>query len=188
MIDPVAAAVDALVAHLTSELGVSARVLRGFPAKNVAMDLDTLPVVSVTAQRATGVQVSPRVVDSVSVDAVVSTYTYIVAELAIPVQIDLFAQYRAQRDDLGYTIGQLLNPLASLWLTSATYHGRSIAVDVGQQFSDDDGDTATRGEWRIGWVGNLRTDLVAQTTHPRLAVATLRLTTDLSGVELTTAT
>jgi hypothetical protein len=125
--------------------------------------------------------VSPREVDSTA-----GTATYRVGEIDIPAQIDLFAPYRSQRDAQGYTLGQALLPVdGRLHLTSTGYHNRPLDLLAESDGTEDDGDTAKRGEWTQRWSVLIRSDLVATTTRAELAIATLRATTDLSGVLLT---
>lgn len=187
--DPVASAIQAIVTHLTSALSGVANVRRGWPEANTALDLSTLPTVTVTrAGRARVELISPHRVDATG--GATLTTTYKVGMLTIPVQVDLWAAgYRARADDATATLlaachNQIPNT-TGLWLTTADYYSRPIAVTWSELVADADGDTAATSEWRRTLTGEIVTDLVVQTTHPKLASAVLQHTTALGDVEVT---
>lgn len=190
-ISPAEAAADALVAHLTTELGASARVLRGWPEHAVDLDLGTLPVVAVTWQQPTAEECSPKVVDSETGDpGDPTTYTYRVAWLTIPAAIEVFAAYRAVLDDVGLLVEAALHnrlPNApGLRLTMASYYGRSLTGTQTGERADADSTSAERGEFRKTYFLELATDRVVQTTHPALTRLDLALLIESGGVETET--
>ncbi|MCI0347589.1 MAG: hypothetical protein L0221_19480 [Chloroflexi bacterium] len=192
-IDPAASALEALAAHLEDELGSAvAAVLRGWPEANKDLDLSTKPSVSVTAGTEAREPCAPRAVDE-SETGGVTTYYYRVGFLTLRVQVDLWAPYSAQLDEVGALLEAALAqapPLPpELRLTQGSYYDRPItAVLVGSGF-DHDGDTAAKGEWRRRYELELTTDLIRSTTHaPQVQVDVELTTTDIEGGSSVTET
>lgn len=190
-IDPVAAALDAVVAYLTG-LGITGLTARrGWPEANVELDIDqTKHVVAVLpAGKPTVRLVSPKSIDQTGSGTL--TVTYRVGEIEVPAQLDLWCAYRAQRDEVVAAIEARLHNklpfLPGLWLTSTGYHSRPLVVDVVFAGTDDEQDDAAVGEWRATWDVTIRSDLVADATHPELAIVALRLETELDSITITEA-
>lgn len=185
-IDPVAAAADAIAAYLAANVtGLTAR--RGWPEGNVELDLGAGPVAAITPGPSEAVLCSPREVDRSGSGTV--TVTYRVGELDITAQLDVWAAYRAVRDDTVAAIeAKLHNRLPfqpGLWVTSTGYHDRPLIVEARRISVQDSEDTAPAGEWRATWELRIRSDLVVQTTKPELVTTTLRISTDLSNITVT---
>jgi hypothetical protein len=185
-IDPVAAAADAIAAYLQANVtGLTAR--RGWPEGNVELDLGAGPVAAVTPGPREDTPCSPREVDRTGSGTL--TLTYRVAELDITAQLDVWAAYRAVRDDTVAAIeAKLHNRLPfqpGLWLTSTGYFNRPLTIESRRISVPDSEDTAPAGEWRATWELRIRSDLVVQTTKPEIVTTTLRTSTDLSNITVT---
>lgn len=184
-IEPVSAALDAIAAYFQAAgiSGLTAR--RGWPEANVELDLAN-PLLTVAAtDRGRVVFVSPKLVDQ----SVADLCTYVVGELEVAATLDLWCAYRATRDDVAALVDAKLHNGLPFWsglrVTSTGYYSRPVNVRAERISLPDDNDTAPRGEWRSSWALVVHSDVVAQATIPRLAHLALRVTTDLSGVELT---
>lgn len=184
-IDPVSAALDAIAAHFAAAgiSGLTAR--RGWPEANVELDLGAGPLLTVAAtDRGRVVFVTP-----VRVDSADDLHTYKVGELEVAATLDLWCAYRATRDDAAALVDAALHNGLPFWsglrVTSSGYFSRPVNVWAQRISLPDETDGAARGEWRASWALVVTSDLVAQATIPRLARIALRVSTDLSGVELT---
>jgi len=97
-IDPIAAACDAIAAHLTTISGLTAQ--RGWPEHGVEASIASgAGLLAVAPGPAKYERCSPRAVDT-AVSAPNVLVTYRIAWLRIEAQLDLWAPYRATRDDL----------------------------------------------------------------------------------------
>lgn len=186
-IDPVSAALDAVVAHISAASITGLTIRRGWPEANVGVDIDAskhLAALSVVG-RAKVDLCSPKQVDSSGTQPNI-TWTWRLGWLTIPLQLDVWCAYRAGRDVVAPLIdASLHNKLpyrSGLYLTSTGYYGRGIACDVESIDLPGTGDEAASGDWRRSWSLVLRTDLVAQSNLPQLDEAVLQASTDLLGV------
>jgi len=199
-VDPVAAACQALVGHLTDELGDEvAAVKRGWPEHTDEYDLSQGPLVTVTASEPNETRMAPRQVDSSTSGSDV-TVTYKVAELRFKVQVDLWTPYRAQLDELIPTVEACWDgepPFRSgLWLEQSDdattgYHGRPLAFEPRQgPLREPSDDTASTGEWRATWILECVTDKVAQRTFTSATRidAQAEFSGGSSGTEIRTST
>lgn len=191
-IDPIAAALDAVAARFVG-LGTPAlRARRGWPEHGVDLDLEAGPLLSVFAvDQGVATRCSPRAVAVGGTGAQALT-TYRVGFLRVAMQLDLWAKYRAQRDDLAHAIeaaaaGSIPHH-SGLRLTSAGYHERPLTLTLGAGRALDDGPKVEAGEWRQVWTASVDTDLVVEVTHPRLLANAFQLATLNLGVELTEPT
>jgi hypothetical protein len=178
-IDPLAAALNALVAHLATALP-TASVRRGWPESDTALDVDAGPVVSVLAIGSPVVEAcSPGQVDETGTDTLTTTFR--VGYWRARVQVDLWTAYRAQRDELGAAVDAALANRAprspDLWLTSTGYHDRPLTFRLLAVRVEDGPDAAPTGLWRSGWDLEVRSDRVAIATAPALLEVEVDLTT-----------
>jgi len=184
-IDPVASALDALVTHLGTALGGSYTVLRGWPEHNTDLDLSGGPTVSVVAGEPTETRISPYLLgtadelDDEDEETGNLVATYKVANLEIPVQIDVWAAYRESLDSAMLAVGEALEnqaPLSSgLWLTQSDYYSRPLSFDVTGSRRPDDADAAAVGEWRGTFLLRCSASRVAQRTWPKATEITSSL-------------
>lgn len=190
-IDAKSSAVEAIAAYLETALGANAsKVIRGWPEDAEEMDLSGAPVISITPpSRMTRVPCAPKSIDSATVGDV-TTHSYRVAWLSMTVQIDAWAGYRAQLDDLVPLVEAacIAAPPANpeLQLTSTDYYSRPLTCVLGDLADDLDGDTAKKGEWRLSWDMRVETDAIRQTPHVPLVQVDLAVTVD-GNDETTTA-
>lgn len=185
-IDPIAAACDAIVAHLTTITGLTAR--RGWPEHGVEADITSgAGLLAVTPGPAQYERCSPRSVDT-TVAAPNVTVTYRIAWLRIEAQLDLWAPYRAVRDDLVALVeAKAANSLpnhSDLRLTSTGYYSRPLTVELDRMQSEDSSGNSERGTWRQTWRAVITTDMVAQATHPQQLQVDAILTTGLDGIDV----
>lgn len=181
--DPVSAAVAAVVEHLAGELP-DVQVFRGWPEPGQTLDLSMSSAVAVTAGRPRYELCPPAEVDREGTSSLAVTYR--VALLEVTVQVDLWSSHRARRDQVSAALeGALHNQLprtSGLWLTSAGYHDRPLSLEAAEAF-DHDELHPQRGEWRRTWSLTCQTDLVAVATYPAAAQVDLELLTELGAVE-----
>lgn len=187
MIDPIAAATNAIVAYFAAELpGV--RVRRGWPESNVDFDLDAGPILTVTpAGRPT---LDPCHPVTIGDDGnAPPNFLYRVGDLKFSAQLDLWCEYRATRDELTYAVaGKLHNQIAfhsGIWVDSSEYHNRPLRIDADSVEIGDETDTAPSGEWRQTWSLTISTDMVVQAVGVRLAQVILRVETEQAGIVIT---
>lgn len=171
-IDPVASAADAVVAYLRTALGTNvSRVLRGWPEHGQTLKLGDGPVVAVTAASENRTPVPPRAVDQEDSGSGLLV-TYKVATMRILAQVDLWSQYRAQRDDVAALIEAAAHNRVprqvGLYLTQADYYGRPLDCELGRGRTQDDPRAVSKGTWRRLWDLTIDTDIVVQTTSPKL--------------------
>lgn len=173
-IEPQAAALDALAAYLTTELASyehTVKVRRGWPESHEALDLEGGPEIAITAGNPVVVPCVPKMVDETP-DGDDTLYTWRVAFVSFPAQIDVWAPYRVWRDELGQLVqAALFNGLptrSGLWLPSTTYYSRPLSADVTLTRTEDGSDSAPLGQWRQTWGLEVRSDWVVQSTHPKL--------------------
>jgi hypothetical protein len=188
-IDPIDAALDALVAYFGTALaGQSITVRKGWPEEGVKLSLRSGSVLSVAA--IPGGQVathSPYQVDQTGTGTL--TVTYRVGTLGFTVQLDLWAAYKATREAKAVLVeAALSNRLPwspDLLVTSTNYYGRPItATRTGARFEGEEG-ASQRGQWRRSWDLRIGTDLVVQTTHPELIDLHLIASTVLGSTTVT---
>lgn len=166
-------ALDALAAHFGTLTGIAV-VQRGWPEHPRDLDLTAGPIVTVTRVDDTPTHVPPTPLDTGP------TVTWKVAELQIVAQVDLWAAYRAQRDDAGAVLEAGLHnrlPMQTgLYLTQADYHSRPLVVLASSGTSVEDGSAAEVGEWRRRWMVSIQTDLVVLVETPEQLELVLRTT------------
>lgn len=188
-IDPVAAAIEAVAAHLEAELvpDTLSSVIRGWPEDGWELDLSGKPVVSVTAGGEERTDCPARSLGTSESGGVV-THTYRRGYLVIVAQVDLWAPYRATTDDVAPLIMDALTeapPMPTrLRLTSTGYHNRPLVCHLGPQGRDVDGDSAKKGEWRMTWPLRIETDIVSTVAHVPIARVDLDVTTTVGTVEV----
>lgn len=172
-IDPVDAALDALATYFGGLSGI-ASAERGWPEHPEQLDLSSGPALTVTRVDDQRVYVPPKPLDDGP------TVTYQVGELTITAQLDLWAAYRAQRDDAGAVVEvglhNRLPQQSGLFLDSTGYHDRPLDVVAGQGTSLDDDGRDTVGEWRRRWLLTITTDLVVLADTPQQLAIVLRAT------------
>ena len=171
-IDPAASAVDAVVAYFASVLGSSvSRVLRGWPEHGQDLKLGDGPVLAVTVAGDERTLLPPRNVDqAVQGDGLLVTYK--IGTLRLSAQLDLWTQYRSQRDDVSALIEAAahnrLPHQAGLFLDQSDYYSRPLNVNVGRGRTQDDPRGVSKGMWRRFWDLTIDTDVVVQATTAQL--------------------
>lgn len=168
-IDATSAAVNAIVTRLTSALGANvSSVIAGWPQNPTDLDLSGLPVISVTPGGEERTDVPRRSLGSVTASNV-TTHTYRTALLSFVAQVDVWAAYKVQLDDVVPLVEAALTrdpPRPPGYrLTSTDYYSRPVDCHIGPYRADLDGDSAKKGEWRGSWEVRVTTDLVTTTTH-----------------------
>jgi hypothetical protein len=171
-IDPVASAMDALVTHLATTLGSTYTVLRGWPEHRDDYDPAAKPVVTVVAGEPTETRVSPRELASST-----GTVTYKIADISVPVQLDVWCAHRARLDGALLAVGRALENgvphTSGLWLAQSDYYGRPVTFEVtGGPRRHDGPDSATVGEWRATFSLRCSAARVAHRTWPEAEVIT----------------
>lgn len=174
---PIAAAVRALAGHLADALpGVA--VTEGWPEAPVEPDLPELTVVRVgTPAYDLHAPAEAHFANGLA------TYRY--GRLTFSAQLDLWAAYRARRDELAYQVEAALNPglphSTGLWLLSGDYHGRPLSFDLTEGEPMDDGSSAPDGLWRHRWSLQCTSDLVVVVPVPALGHVDVKLLADEAG-------
>ena len=178
MQEPVSAARDALIARLAERLpGVTVR--RGFGATDA--ELQAGPVVSVQVLRPRRQRCAPEPLSTEDGETM-----YRVGWLTVPVQVDLWCAYEAQRDDHGNDLWEALtgSALEADDVETSAYHDRPVQIAAeGDGFTDvewgDDGESTSRGEYRLTWTVRLTTDLVEVAEHPAHLETLIAIETEL---------
>ena len=181
-IDATAAAVNAIVARLTTALGSNvSSVIAGWPENPTDLDLSGAPVISVTPGGEVRTDVARRSLGSVTAGDV-TTYTYRDAELTFVAQIDVWAAYKVQLLDVAPLVTAALTRAPprppGYRLTSTDYYSRPVDCHIGPFRADLDGDSAKKGEWRGSFDCRVDTDLITTTTHVPQTRVDLEVTID----------
>jgi hypothetical protein len=175
-VDAVRAALDAVAAHFDGTTGLSAAV--GWPEHPEPLDLTT-PFVSVTLVTVTRTPCAPHPVEPDAADGV-----YLVADLEISVQLDLWTSHRERRDEAAALVEAALHndiPFRQgLHLVSTGHHDRRLSLTAEQGVNVDDSDAVTAGEWRRRWTATIVTDEVHAHTGPLQEEITLRPQQDIA--------
>lgn len=166
-------ALDTIAAYFAGLAGIAA-ARRGWPEHQQDLDLSGGPVCTLTFVDDARQLIAPWPV------AEGPTVTYKVAEYEIAAQLDLWAAYRAQRDDAAAVVEAGLHNrlpiLHGLYLTQADYFSRPLTIVASQGRNDDQPDDAVVGEWRRRWMLTITTDLVVQANTPQQLELILRTT------------
>jgi hypothetical protein len=183
-IDPSDAMVEALVAHLATALTGVAEVRRGWPEHGVELDLDGLPVVTVFAGPADDEERAVEAIETTDNGDGTTTVLYAYGRTTVPIQVDLWAAYRAVRDTVSAQVQAAFNGdrfpyVAGLLLVLSDYYGvrASMSRAAGTK-TEDSTDTATRGEWRRTWTINAESELVQQVTETTRTSTTATIDVD----------
>lgn len=176
------AAVNAIVARLTTALGANVAAVRaGWPENPTDLDLDSGPVISVTAGGEERTDVARRSLGSVTSGGI-TTHTYRDAILEFIAQVDVWAAYKVQVLDVVPLVEAALTRAPprppGYRLTSTDYYSRPVDCHIGPFRADLDGDSAKKGEWRGSWEVRVTTDLVTTTTHVPQTRVDLEVTID----------
>lgn len=161
-VDAVRAALDAVATYFDGVTGLRGQV--GWQEQPEALDLTT-PLVTVTLVTEQRMACSPHPVQPDAADGV-----YLVADLEISLQLDLWASHRERRDEAAALVESALHNdipwRQGLHLVSDGHHDRRISVTAEQGVNVDDGESVTVGEWRRRWTATLVTDEVHAHTGP----------------------
>lgn len=179
LIDPLVSLQTALLTHLDSTVALSGHTLRtrrGWPEHNADLSLSTGPLLVTVVGEDRQIPTNPRSLGQTDADETL----YKVAERTVPLQLHVFAAYRAILDDLIVQVNVgLSNRLPSspdLWLTSADYYDRPLTFSRQRLRRQDEDAAAATGEWEAVWSLTCRSDVVLTATHATLQSLTLRLT------------
>ena len=191
--DPRAAILEAIALHFQTAIPDLVAVLRGFPESDQPFALNECAsgsVLSVHLPDRLPVEWSaPTAEDSGELGPGGLTLWYMrCGWISGPVQLDLWSTHRAVRDRDGLLVEQAghsrpdLRP--GLYLTSADYYDRQIAlIPDGLSVRDAD-DGASRGEWRQTWHFELSTDLIIPHEGPKVSSVTLLQTYNSEGLDI----
>jgi len=186
LIDPLAAALDALLAHLAGIVTSddhTVRTRRGWPEHNVKLALGSDgPILIAVAGQPDDTPTNPRPLGLDGEDTL-----YRVALRTFPVQLRLLTGFRIQLDELVPAVDRALsNKLPSspdLWISSTDYHSRPLTFARTRFERGDDKDSAKVGEWEATWSLRCTTDLVLPATHPTLTELVGRFCDARTGAE-----
>lgn len=167
MPDPVQLAISALADLIRLEVSsLSNRCAKGWPDPSEAL---VMPCASIThgdpdrtGHEAQEISQSPVEIEvEVVVDEEVQIETqidptnvdvaYEVADLVVPVQLDVWGRSRTERGDTAAAIRALFTDPEvgdDLRLTLSNYHGRLATFQIERWRDDDDADAAKQREWR----------------------------------------
>lgn len=164
---PETAALNAVIAHLATGLGESARVREGWPEAD-ALDLQSGPVVAIFgAGNVQWTQVTPELIGSTDTDTE-SACLYRIAQSSMRIQISLFAAYKAQRETVAESLEPLLDnlfPESSGLILLTEYYGQYCRFEL-ETSSEQDGEGPESGEWRRDWVLSAQVEMIREQTHP----------------------
>ncbi len=184
LIDPLVSLQTALLTHLDSAValpGNTLRTRRGWPEHNKDLSLSTGPLMVTVVGEDRQIPVNPHPLGQTDSDETL----YKVANLSVPLQLHVYAAYRALLDDLLVQVNAgLSNRLPSspdLWLDSTDYYDRPLTFSRQRLRRVDEDAAAAVGEWEAVWSLTCRSDVVLTTDHPALLSLTLRLSDDGDG-------
>lgn len=151
MPDPVQLAISALAVHIrTNVAAISSRCTKGWPdpSKDLVKPCAAITHGDPDREGHEAIEISQTAVedDEVNVDV-----AYEVADLTVPVQLDVWGSSRTERGDLAATIrGLFTDPEIGddLRLTLSTYHDRIATFQIERWRDGDNEDAAQRSEWR----------------------------------------
>lgn len=172
-VDPVTSALHALADYFREVDGIAAAEV-GWPERPDDLDLSAGAVATFTFADETRRPIPP---DSI---ADTSPQLYRTGELSIDVQLDLWAAYRAQREDGARAVEAALNNALpwrhGLLLLSRGYYSRPLTARAGTGRNVDEFNASTEGEWRRSWMLTVTTDLVAEVEMPTQQTTIIRPT------------
>lgn len=188
-IGPIHAAMDAIAAYYDAKGITALSSFRGWPEYQKDLDLINISALSIIpGARAEIEQIQPTEVCRVDGTPPDVLITYRVAWLKIHAQMDLWCSHRSKRDDLSALVldgfPNTLPQANHLELLSTGYHGRPLTVTMRELGPLDDPDKVTRGEWRQTWDLDIETDLVVDSTHPKLLKASIIITVTDQGITI----
>jgi hypothetical protein len=190
-LDPVAACLDALEAHLQATIlsgwlpeGYRALVVRqGWPEADAALRVDAGPLLTLTPVIDEGQRHAPVVVGSVREDDGQITVTERIGTVELEAQLDLWVAYAAQLGPVAGAVEAALDAPTGppgLWLQRAD--GRPLNVDVLRAQREASAEGVAQGLWRCRWTLRLRSDRVRSRRGP--AFSTFAVSGDIGGSAL----
>lgn len=200
-IAPMDAVADAVAAHFAAAVP-DLKAIRGWPERGDDLDLDGADGTGAPYRAALSVSVSPRYTTARQIPTRAKAtpngskvdVLYRLALLTGNLQLDLWAPYRATRDEFSDLINSASAQLPQrsyLRLAStgffgrAGYYDRPSDVTLTDVSNSDNDDGVSSGEWRKTWTAVAVTDLVLLMTHNSIDTLRLDLTTCLSGILIT---
>lgn len=157
MLDPVAAAVAALVAHLQAALSGKVpadRIRTGWPTAP-RLDLDVGPVLSAyPIGEPQWMSIPPELVGTAKLSDKTMDCTYRVAEGSVTFQVLLLTAYQAQREELASSVLEALDnlfPVSSGLVLTTSYRDRPARLQVRSFKTVDSADEPDVSEWRATW-------------------------------------
>jgi len=172
VLDPAQSAAQAVADYLTAAvvLAPPLDVRRGWNEANREYDLSGGPVATVTA---TGTpQANYRTPYTYETAPIGGLFSWVVADLEIFLQLDLWCPHRHTRDVVSELVEQKLSNdipyRAGLYLTHADYHGSAITVwhDRGHTI-DGDPLVPSVDEWRATWLLRVHSAKIVQAATPQ---------------------
>lgn len=180
-VDAVRAALDAVAVYFDGVSGL--RSIVGWPEHPELLDIAT-PLVTVTLVTHERLPCAPHPVQPDAADGV-----YLVADLEISVQLDLWASHSAVRDAAAALVEAALHndiPFRQgLHLVSIGHHNRRLSLTAERGVNVDDSDSVVAGEWRRRWDAQVVTDEVAPHTGPLQDEIVVRPQDGISGPDTT---
>lgn len=175
-VDAVRAALDAVAAYFDGVPGLTGIV--GWPEHPEPLDLST-PLVTVTVVSAARKPLAPYPIEPDAADG-----PYLVADLEISVQLDLWASHRERRDEAAALVEAALHndvPFRQgLHLVSTGHHSRRLSLTAEQGVNVEDAESVTVGEWRRRWSAVIATDEARAHTGPLQDEITVRPQQDIA--------
>lgn len=161
-VDAVQSALEAVAEYFDGVTGLRGMV--GWPEHPDSLELTT-PLVTVTLVAEQRTPCAPHPVEADAADG-----AYLVADLEISVQVDLWAAYRATRDAAAALVEAALHndvPFRQgLHLVSTGHNDRRLSLTAESGVNVDDGESVGVGEWRRRWSATIVTDEVHAHTGP----------------------
>lgn len=186
---PTAVAAEAIATWLEGQEGIS-RALRGWPEREEDLDLTSGPVISVTQAGDAEIEACAPypIVEASDPDSDDLLVTWRIGDCTVEFQLDVWAGYRAVRDQAAALLEAALNDdlpyTAGLQLELADYFDQNMGVELVSSRPLDDADAATTREWRQRMVVRCVLGICAQGRQPPQLVHVLGLTTEVQGEDV----
>jgi hypothetical protein len=141
------ALVAALAAHLRDEVTGIAKVYEEWPDRNQAL---SYPSISIISGEAAFTRCAPYLKEIGDVVDHEAETTYVVGDFTIPLQLDIWARYKPERDTFMQRVFAALQPSngQGLCLQLAAYFDEWAGYMMQGQRYPDSGETVTLQEWR----------------------------------------
>lgn len=184
--DPSTAAINALVSYLQTALPTYT-IVEGWPEDNVNATTAS-PLVSITEISTDEERLSPYDESEEDVDENTVKATYVVSELTVNAQLDVWVSHKAKlptvRQAIQAAFANNLPNTSDLWLENTEYFDRPLVVELGQCRPGNDSNQAPKGQWRLTWDVTLYADVIATENLPKTKEVANVVETELSDITL----